>query len=107
MDQEWQIEEQDEASGRAICAREIQYHRQGITGTYDFSISREFQVRNQSGDVLLQVSGSAKGEYWCGVFLFFLEGSNGKRVRLVESDRPENTFLDVPDTPLAKESVWT
>jgi len=107
MNQSWEAEEKDIASGRQIFARQVPHNRKGNYGTHDFAIAREFQVRTENGEVLLQTSGSAKGEYWCGAFLFFIEGSEGTEVRLEETDRNENTFLDVPDMPLAAEKVWT
>ncbi|WP_157063821.1 hypothetical protein [Phaeobacter sp. 11ANDIMAR09] len=106
LNKDWQQEEQDTSSGRKIFAREIPRELSGNYGTYDFSLSREFQVRTSDGEILLQVSGSAKGEYWCGVFLFFVDGSEGAKVRLEESNKDENTFLDVPDTPLLAHQVW-
>lgn len=106
MNEDWQEEEKDTASGRVIYAREVPHGLQGNYGTYDFALAREFQVRSPSGEVLLQTSGSAQGEYWCGVFLFFIDGSKGTKVRLEESDRQENTILEVSDMPLALEKVW-
>lgn len=69
-------------------------------GGYDFKVAADFEVRDANGDVLMTSSGSAKGEYWCGVFLWFVKGSNGRKVRLDESDRDEDEFYDVPDHPL-------
>lgn len=106
MNEDWQEEEKDTASGRVIYAREVPHGRQGNYGTYDFAIAREFQVFSSAGEVLLQVTGSAQGEHWCGVFLFFVEGSDGAKVRLEESNKPEDTILDVPDTPIALDRVW-
>lgn len=102
----WQEEEKDDASGRTIFAREVPHGREGNYGTHDFAMQREFQVRAANGEVLLQKSGSTEGEYWCGVFLFFVEGTDGKRVRLDESDKPEDSFFDVPDTPVPDDKVW-
>ncbi|GAA6179971.1 hypothetical protein NBRC116594_14090 [Shimia sp. NS0008-38b] len=107
MTSDWQEEEKDSVSGRIIFARDIPRKRQGTYGTHDFATAREFQVRSKAGDVLFQVSGSAEGEYWCGVFLFFVEGSEGRQVKLDESDVPENKIFDVPETPLHQSQVWT
>lgn len=102
----WQEEEKDAASGRKIFAREVVEGRKGDSGTYDFSMEREFQVRSERGEVLLQKSGSSNGEYWCGVFLFFVDGSDGRRVRLDESNKEKDEFFDVPDTPIPEERIW-
>lgn len=105
MTKSWTLEATDPASGRAIYARDAEPIGQADTGTYDFKIARDFQVRDAQGAVLLQAYGTAKGEYWCGAFLFFVEGSKGTRVRLEESDAPEDLFYDVPDTPLPPERI--
>ncbi|MEM7438244.1 MAG: hypothetical protein AAF393_01500 [Pseudomonadota bacterium] len=105
MDDSWKEEERDAASGRTIYARNVPRDLHGNYGTYDFAMAREFQVRSPDGDVLLQQSGSAKGEYWCGVFLFFVDGSEGTRVRLEESDRPEDQFFNVPEKPMPVDKI--
>ncbi|MEM1159648.1 MAG: hypothetical protein AAGJ28_01835 [Pseudomonadota bacterium] len=107
MKHDWQKEAVDAASGRTIYAREVPHARQGNYGTYDFAIAREFQVRSATGEVLFQTSGSAEGEYWCGVFLFFVDGAEGAKVRLEISEEPEDQIFDVPDTPVPASKLWT
>ena len=104
--QNWENECKDNDSGRTIYARNMPLTSNANTGTYDFALVREFQVRSPKNDVLLQVVGSSKGEYWCGVFLFFIDGTNGTKVRLEESDKLENTYFDVPNKPILDGKVW-
>lgn len=103
----WTLEETCPTSGRTIYAREVPEGRGGTSGTYDFAMEREFQVRTAESEVLLQVSDTAKGEYWCGVFLFFVDGSHGRRVRLDASNTPKDRFFDVPDVALPAEKLWS
>ncbi len=106
MSKEWEEIDHDEVSGRRIFSREVEPVSSGYNGTYDFDIAKDLQVRNADGEVLLQKHGSASGEYWCGVFMFFVKGSEGKKVRVEESDREEDEFFDVPDTPLPEDKIW-
>ncbi|KMW58269.1 hypothetical protein AIOL_003240 [Candidatus Rhodobacter oscarellae] len=105
MSAAWTLEETDPTSGRQIFARPSEPIGKGDTGTHDFKIARDFQVRSAAGEVLLEAHGSAAGEYWCGAFLFFVDGSAGRQVRLDESDRAEDVIMDVPDTPLAPDAI--
>lgn len=95
----WELLDTDESSGRQIFKRDVPRDAgsaQSTYGTYDFKVQAEFEVRDPAGNVLLKTSGTAKGEYWCGVFLWFVEGSNGTQVRLEESDSAEKPALNVP-----------
>lgn len=103
----WTLEETDPDSGRQIFARAVPTSPKGLYGTYAFSIERDFQVRTNDGEILLQTNGSAKGEYWCGVFLFFVADAAGTQVRLDESDTPKDKILNVPDAPLPRDQIWT
>lgn len=104
--QGWIKEATDSVSGRTIYGREVKTGSHGNYGTNSFRIEREFQVRDPSGRVLLQTSGTASGEYWCGVFLFFVVETDGAIVRLQQSDKPDDVQFDVPDIPLPLDKVW-
>ncbi|MEM7429083.1 MAG: hypothetical protein AAF441_23595 [Pseudomonadota bacterium] len=95
----WEEVDHDAASGRRIFKAEEEVAPSGNYGTYQFKTAARFEVRNADGEVLFKTSGSASGEHWCGVFLWFVEGSEGRRVRLDESDTESDEFFDVPDTP--------
>lgn len=99
MEKSWKEIDHDPVSDRRIFKADDpdgdRYY-----GGHDFRVAADFEVRDANGDVLMKSSGSAKGEYWCGVFLWFVKGSNGRKVRLDESDRAEDEIFDVPDLPL-------
>jgi len=95
----WEELDHDPVSGRRIFKADEPVSRNGYYGTYDFKVAARFEVRDADGNVLLRSSGSASGEYWCGVFLWFVKGADGRQVRLDESDREEDEFYDVPDVP--------
>ncbi|MEM1306557.1 MAG: hypothetical protein AAGG99_03450 [Pseudomonadota bacterium] len=100
MDKPWEEIDHDPVSGRRIFMRETSFGTGGYGG-HDFEISADFEVRDATGRVLLTTCGSAKGEYWCGTRLMFVEGTNGQRVALYESHRTATTSLDVPDGPVS------
>ncbi len=97
----WEEVDHDRVSGRRIFNRETESGNGGYGG-HHFEVSADFEVRDTNGRILLKKSGSAKGEYWCGVFLWFVEGSEGRQVRLDESDEEDRTF-NVPDPPTSKQ----
>lgn len=105
MSKTWEELDHDPVSGRRIFSRDVPTHQGGYYGTYSFKVEKDFQVRSADGTVLRQLSGTARGEYWCGVFLFFVHGADGKQVRLDESDRDEDEIYDVPDTPLPEDKI--
>jgi len=101
MDTRWEEIDHDASSGRRIFKADEKGGRSGGDhGTYNFKVRAKFEVRSADGDVFLEQSGSASGECWCGVFLWFVKGSEGQRVRLDESDVETDQFFDVPDTPI-------
>lgn len=96
----WGLQDTDSVSGRQIFKMDVPIEsdsRAGSYGTYDFKVQADFEVRDKAGRVLLKTSGSASGEYWCGVFLWFVDGSDGTKVRLEETDQEKDTILLVPD----------
>ena len=104
MKRNWEEVDHDPVSGRRIFkSRDSENCR--YYGDYSFMEAADFEVRCPDGRVLREMSGSAKGEHWCGVFLWFVKGSDGRQVRLDESDREEDEFYDVPDIPLQKTSA--
>ncbi len=107
LETDWELMATDAASGRQIFKKDVP-NDPGFgadSGTYDFFVSAAFEVRDSNGAVLLKTSGSARGEYWCGVFLWFVEGSDGTRVRIDRSDDEETQILDVPDRPVVQEAT--
>ncbi|MEL6871981.1 MAG: hypothetical protein AAFO62_04115 [Pseudomonadota bacterium] len=94
----WEQIDHDPVSDRRIFKREIAFGQGGFGG-HEFELTAEFEVRDGRGRVLARFTESAKGEYWCGAFLWFVKGSDGTRVRLSRSDRREDEVHDVPDTP--------
>ncbi|MEM6589568.1 MAG: hypothetical protein AAF641_14065 [Pseudomonadota bacterium] len=100
----WELLASDAASGRQIYKKDVPPAGTSNTstyGTYDFKVAADFEVRDAEGRVLLTTHGSASGEYYCCVFLWFVDGSDGTQVRLEESNREDHPILDVPDTPQA------
>ncbi|MEM1317931.1 MAG: hypothetical protein AAGF29_06680 [Pseudomonadota bacterium] len=98
---DWELMATDDVSGRQIFKRDVpvvSLGRPSNYGTYDFRVEAEFEVRDRAGRVLFETSGSASGEYWCGVFLWFVEGTDGTKVRLEESDRAEPLVIDIPES---------
>ncbi|MEM9356471.1 MAG: hypothetical protein AAGB04_09670 [Pseudomonadota bacterium] len=100
----WEEIDFDTISGRRIFKREVEFGNGGYGGQH-FELSAEFEVRDAAGRVLLQTSGTAKGDYWCGAFLWFVEGSDGRRVRLHQSHQDDDTYLDVPDAATVSQST--
>jgi hypothetical protein len=100
----WEDIDHDTASGRRIYKADEDSQRSSNYGTYDFRVTETFEVRNANGPVLLELSGSESGEYWCGLFVWFVEGSEGRRVRLDASDQETDQFFEVPDLPTRVQS---
>lgn len=98
-DREWEQVDHDPVSGRRIFKADTLHSGGRLGGTYDFKIEADFEVRDETGLVLMRSSGSASGEYWCGVTLTFVDGSDGKQVRLWESDVDDAQIYSVPDRP--------
>lgn len=99
MDIDWKELDHDPVSGRKIFeAPDKLLGTNSPMGGHSRSIAKQFEVCNPKGEVLLKAFGDARGEYWAGVSLFFVKGTDGKRVRLDEPDS-EDKFCDVPDTP--------
>ena len=101
MARNWEQLDHDPASGRVIFKADEDVHRPGLYRGNDHIVGAMFEVRTAQGTVLLRTSGTAKGEYWCGVFLWFVKDSNGTQVRLDCSDEEVDDIIDVPDTPHA------
>ncbi len=99
----WEEIDHDAVSDRRIFKREVEFGNGGYGGQH-FELQAEFEVRDVTGNVLLQTSGAAKGEYWCGTFLWFVPGSDGRRVRLHQSHQDDDVYLDVPDAVAALQS---
>ncbi len=103
MVSQWEEIDHDATSNRRIFkVDEPPSEKSGYYGTYDFDVGARFEVHNESGEVLFKTSGTAKGEYWCGVFLWFVKGSNGRQVRLDEFDSEAGQIFQVPDEPIQK-----
>lgn len=100
----WTHQQTDQSSGRQIFKRDVAPITNTIRHGYDFKVAADFEVRDAQGQVLMSAYGMASGEYWCGVFLWFVKGSSGTQVRLDESDKSEDTILDVPDQPKTMET---
>lgn len=101
----WELLDSDAPSGRQIYKQDVPPLRASKTsnyGTYDFKVAADFEVRDAQGQVLLTASGAAQGDYWCGVFLWFIKGSHGSQVRLEQSDTEDDIILDVPDDPILR-----
>ncbi|MEM8973595.1 MAG: hypothetical protein AAGD43_16170 [Pseudomonadota bacterium] len=99
----WEEIDHDTFSGRRIFKREVEFGNGGYGGQH-FELQAEFEVRDAADRVLLKTSGTAKGDYWCGAFLWFVDGSNGQRVRLYQSHRDDDTYLDVPNAVTVSQS---
>ncbi|MEM9029295.1 MAG: hypothetical protein AAGC70_13090 [Pseudomonadota bacterium] len=97
----WEEIDHDSVSDRRIFKREVEFSNGGYGGQH-FELCAEFEVRDAAGNVLLKTSGTAEGEYWCGTFLWFVKGCDGQRVRLYQSHRDDDSYLDVPNAPAAK-----
>ncbi len=106
MTSQWTELDYDQASGRRIFKRDAPSPRAGNYGTHDFSVAADFEVRDSGGAVLLSKSETACGEYWCGVFLWFVKDTDGRQVRLEASNKDEQVF-DVPSTPKSPAAVRT
>lgn len=96
----WEEIDHDPTSNRRIFKTDDLVEQSGHYGTYDFKAEATFEVRNADGEVLLRTFGSARGEYWCGVFLWFVKGSEGQQVLLDESDNKVDRIIEVPDLPI-------
>lgn len=101
MGRKWEQIDHDPASGRVIFKADEEVNRPGLYRGNDHVVEAVFEVRTAQGTVLWRTWESAKGEYWCGVFLWFVKGSNGTQVRLDCSDVEVDEIIDVPDTPHA------
>ncbi|MEL6299276.1 MAG: hypothetical protein AAFQ45_11975 [Pseudomonadota bacterium] len=100
MEAEWSEIDHDAESGRRIFKRDAPNQRSGTYGTYDFEVAADLEVRDAAGTVLFATRETASGEYWCGVFLWFVKGTAGTQVRLDASNKDDRIY-DVPDTPRA------
>lgn len=98
MDVVWKELDHDPISGCKIYAADGSADPKNPLSRFNATVEEQFEVRNAKEEVLLRAFGSANGEHWAGVFLFFVEGSDGKRVRLDQSDK-DDIFYDVPNEP--------
>lgn len=99
MDNPWCERHSDPVSRRSIwSARDVEDEPHNAFKKHDTSTSTKFQVRSETGEVLLRAFGESLGEYGTGMDLYFVEGSDGKRVRLDQSNG-KGIFCDVPDAP--------
>lgn len=90
----WTEIDHDAVSGRRIFKRDTAFGNGGCGG-HHFEVEADFEVREPDGRVAMSTSGRAKGEYWCGTFLWFVKDKGGARVRLYQSDRDDEHY-DVP-----------
>ena len=102
MGEQWEEIDRDSKSGRRIFKREVNFGDGGYGGQY-FELRADFEVRDAEGRVLLKTDGTAKGDYWCGTFLWFVQDTGGQRVRLYQSDTVSDVFFDVPEAPVTQQ----